>query len=76
MSNGDRFRRGSLEWRREHDYECEVGDPFELDQCECPLVLCLPHQCDAWTIGTTEDALALVEDLKAQIVGQHRKERA
>lgn len=63
---GKRYTPGSVEWRKEHTEQCESdgdGDPFDLVSCDCPVYLCLPHQCDVWRIGTREDARRLAEDL-------------
>lgn len=68
MTYAQHYRPGSLEVRYVHSMYCDEGDSFEThepipDCCTPAMVITLPHQCDAFGIGTIEDAEALLADL-------------
>lgn len=82
MARGDRYRGGLESCDGQHgqrvmrgEYvQCSVHgvyavslDDMEPEELAMPPVLALGHQCDAWVIGTVEDAERLIADLTAAI---------
>lgn len=62
-SYDDGYATGQAHLREQHKDDCDYEDGDG-----CPRYVALPHQCDAWRIGTPEQARKLITDLYGLIV--------
>ena len=79
MAHGNRYRSNSLVYEPECYCWFNSKQRDHQDDCEEKYkVFKLPHQCDAWTIGTLEDALIFKNDLEKlidQVIEENKRRK-